>query len=70
MVAINRKNETATSFRRQRQFQIGDRVNTNNRCLGTVIRIDRDEAGDYIVVRLDILPGEFDYDPWELEKIQ
>jgi len=69
MVAINRKYETGTFLRRQRQFQVGDRVNTNNNCLGTVIRTDRDDVGDYIVVRLDILPGEFDYDAWELEKI-
>lgn len=69
MVALNRKFETGTSGRRECLFQIGDRVNTDNCCIGTVIRLDRDEVGDYIVVRLDILPGEFDYDPWELEKI-
>ena len=69
MVAINRSSETGTYVRRQYRFQIGDRVMTNNRCLGTVIRIDRDDVEDYIVVRLDILPGEFDYDLWELEKI-
>ncbi|HEY8908944.1 MAG TPA: hypothetical protein VIM51_01505 [Desulfosporosinus sp.] len=69
MVALNRKSETGTSLRRQRQFQVGDRVSTNNSCLGTVIRIDRDDVGDYVVVRLDILTGDFDYDLWELEKI-
>jgi len=69
MVAINRKSQTSNYLRRQRQFHIGDRVNTNNDCLGTVIRLDRDDGGDYIVVRLDILPGEFDYEPWELEII-
>jgi len=69
MVAFNRNSETGTSLRRQCQFQIRDRIITNNRCLGTVIRIEHDEVGDYIVVRLDILPGEFDYDPGELEKI-
>ncbi len=69
MGAINRKSETGNYLRRQRQFHVGDRINTNNQCVGTVIRLDRDEVGDYIVVRLDILPGEFDYDPWELEII-
>ena len=33
MVAINRNSEKGTSLRRQRQFQSGDRVITNNRCL-------------------------------------
>ena len=69
MVAMNRKSETSNYLRRQRKFHIGDRVNTNNDCLGTVIRLDRDDLGEYIVVRLDILPGEFDYEPGELEKI-
>lgn len=68
MVAIIRKSETGSPLH-QRKFQIQDRVMTNNHCLGTVIRLDRDDAGDYIVVSLDIIPGEFDYDPWELEII-
>ncbi|MDR3602716.1 MAG: hypothetical protein P4L49_19935 [Desulfosporosinus sp.] len=62
--------ETRSSFRRQRQFQIGDRVLTCNRCLGTVVRVDRDEIGDYIVARLDCIRGEFAYDPWDLERIE
>ena len=70
MVAINRNSETGTSLHRLRQFQSGDRVITNNRCFGTVIRIGRDDSGEFIVVRLDILRGEFDYDPWELEIIE
>ena len=69
MVVINRKSEKGNYLRHQLQFQIGDRVNTYNHCVGTVIRLDRDNVGDYIVVRLDILPGEFHYDPWELDKI-
>lgn len=69
MFTRNRKFETGSSYRRKRQFQVGDRVTTSNNCLGTVVRVDRDEVGEYIVARLDILPGEFAYDPWDLEKI-
>ena len=68
MFAMNRDSETSSSFRPKRKFKVGDRVTTCNRCLGTVVRIDRDEVGEYIVARLDILPGEFAYDPWDLEK--
>lgn len=70
MLAINRESLSSASHRHQRQFQVGDRVETCNQCLGTVVRIDRDEIGDFIVAKLDILPGEFAYDPWDLEKIQ
>jgi hypothetical protein len=58
------------SLRPQRKFKVGDRVTTSNNCLGTVVRIDHDEIGDYIVARLDKLPKEFAYDPWDLEKIE
>ncbi len=70
MLAINRESETGSSLSHQRQFQVGDRVETCNHCLGTVVRVDRDEIGVFIVARLDILPSEFAYDPWDLEKIQ
>lgn len=65
-----REFKTGISLRRQHPFQVGDRVETYNHCLGTVIRIDRDEVGVFIVVRLDILSGEFSYDPYDLEIIQ
>jgi len=70
MIAINRKTGTGSSLHRQSQFQVGDRIETSNHCLGTVVRLDRDELGAFIVARLDILPGEFAYDSWDLEKIQ
>lgn len=70
MFAMNRDSEAGSSFRTKRKFKVGDRVTTSNRCLGTVVRIDRDEVGEYIVARLDILPGEFAYDPWDLDKIE
>ena len=57
-------------LRNERQFEVGDRVVTSNHCFGTVVRVDRDKIGDFIVVRLDILPREFAYDPYDLEKIQ
>jgi len=69
MQMIKRESETGSSFRRRPQFEVGDRVETCNHCLGTVVRVDRDEVGVFVVARLDILPGEFAYDPWDLEKI-
>ena len=59
----NNQRKTLTSFQR------GDRVITNNSRLGTVVRLDKDEQGEYLVVQLDILPGEFAYDAWDLEKV-
>ncbi|EGW38095.1 hypothetical protein DOT_4039 [Desulfosporosinus sp. OT] len=70
MAIIMREPEPRSFHRRQQQFKIGDRVITCNRCLGTVVRLDRDEKGDYIVARLDIMRGEFAYDPWDLKKIE
>lgn len=70
MVAVNRKSEIGSSLCRQTQFQVGDRVETCNHCIGTVVRVDKDEIGVFIVAQLDVLPGEFAYDPWDLEKIQ
>lgn len=60
--------QKSSSLRRITQYLVGDRVMTNNCRLGTVVRVDKDELGEYIVVRLDILPGEFAYDSWDLEK--
>lgn len=70
MFVRNREFKTAKSLRRQQQFQVGDRVETCNHCIGTVVRIDRDENGVFIVAQLDIVPREFAYDPNELERIQ
>lgn len=66
---VNHDQETGSSYPRKWQFRVGDRVTTSNHRLGTVVRIDYDECGEYIVARLDILPREFAYDPWDLEKI-
>lgn len=72
MLAINRERESEKGYflRHKLQFHVGDRVETCNHCIGTVVRIDRDEIGIFVVAQLDILPGEFAYDPWDLEKIQ
>lgn len=70
MLAINRESETGSSLRHQCQFQVGDRVETCNHCIGTVVRVDRDEIGEFFVAQLDILPGEFAYDAWDLVKIK
>ena len=56
-------------FRNEQLFKVGDRVETCNHCLGIVVRVDRDEIGVFIVVRLDIIQGEFAYDPCDLEII-
>ncbi len=69
MFPIKRESGTGYPMRRRSQFQVGDRAIAINSQSGTVIRVDRDESGDYIVLRLDILPGDFAYDPWELEKV-
>ena len=70
MIAINRKVGTGSYLRGSSKFQVGDRIETSNHRIGTVVRLDRDELGDFIVAQLDILPGEFAYDYWDLEKIQ
>lgn len=61
--------KTASLPRRTRSYKIGDRVITNNCRLGTVTRLDRDELGEYVVVLLDILPIEFAYDPWDIDRV-
>jgi len=66
MIASKKK----SVFRNERLFEVGDRVETCNHCIGTVVRVDSDEIGVFIVARLDIIPGEFAYDPCDLEKIQ
>lgn len=63
------QDRNSTSFRKISRFQVGDRIMTNNCRLGTVVRLDKDELGEYIVVRLDILNGEFAYDYGDLEKL-
>lgn len=69
MLALKKDSEGNTPVRGRHRFRIGDRVITCNCRLGTVVRVDRDELGEFVVVRLDILPGEFAYDPWDLEKV-
>lgn len=59
----------STSLRKTTRFQVGDRVMTNNCRLGTVVRLDKDELGEYIVVQLDVLNGAFAYDYADLEKL-
>ena len=54
---------------RRGMIHIGDRIITPNCRLGTVIRLDHDTLGDFIVVNLDLLKGEFAYDLWDLEKV-
>jgi len=48
---------------------VGDPVITHNSRLGIVVRLGRDNFGDYIVVKLDLRKWEFTYDPWDLEKV-
>ncbi|KGK88221.1 hypothetical protein DP73_13065 [Desulfosporosinus sp. HMP52] len=51
------------------EFQVGDRVETISHCIGTVVGIDHDEVGVFIVIQFDTLPGEFAYDPKDLALI-
>lgn len=69
MLAVKKDADAPASWHLRSRFQVGDRVITCNCRLGTVVRVDRDDMGEYIVVHLDILAGEFAYDPWDLEKV-
>ncbi|MDP4159626.1 MAG: hypothetical protein Q8911_07690 [Bacillota bacterium] len=70
MLSRNLAYRTSPMRRPRQQLQVGDRVKTCNDCIGTVVRVDRDEIGVFIVVKLDIIPGEFAYDPEDLEIFQ
>ncbi|MCO1600823.1 MULTISPECIES: hypothetical protein [Desulfosporosinus] len=62
--------QSDSSLLHQYRFQVGDRVETCSHCIGTVVRIECDEMGVFIIVHLDILPGEFAYDPYDLEIVR
>jgi len=67
---MSESKKTGSFIRRHdRQFEVGDRVVTCNQTVGTVVRVDRDNNGVFIVVRLDVLPREFAYEPCDLKKI-
>lgn len=51
------------------KFKEGDRVITDNQKYGTVVRTEVDELGEYFVVQLDKLAGEYAYDSWDLKKV-
>lgn len=68
MLAMTQEHNS-NSLRRTTRFQVGDRVLTSNCRLGTIVRVDKDEFGEYMVVRLDILAGEFAYEYGDLEKL-
>ncbi|MDR3585126.1 MAG: hypothetical protein P4L59_07355 [Desulfosporosinus sp.] len=70
MLAQNPAFRTSLSLRYQYQFHVGDRVETYNHCEGTVVRVEIDESGVFIIVRFETLNGEFAYDPYELRVIQ
>ncbi|MCB8817865.1 hypothetical protein [Desulfosporosinus shakirovi] len=62
------KSKTEASLR-HKVLKGGDRVKTSNHHNGVVVRVDRDENGVFIVVRLDVSPHEFVYDPDEIKVI-
>ncbi|MDR3542091.1 MAG: hypothetical protein P4L69_14150 [Desulfosporosinus sp.] len=70
MLSQNPTCNTSPSLCHQYRFQVGDRVETYNHCKGIVVRVDADESGIFIVLRLDTLYGEFAYDPYDLKRIQ
>jgi len=53
---------------RKSKILVGDPVITHNNRLGKVVRLGRDNYGDYIIVKLNLVKWEFSYDPWDLEK--
>ncbi|AFM00806.1 MULTISPECIES: hypothetical protein [Desulfitobacterium] len=52
------------------KFKRGDRVLTYNSKMGTVVRLEKDEYGEYFVVQLDVLTGEYAYDAKDLTRLQ
>ncbi|SPF47515.1 conserved hypothetical protein [Candidatus Desulfosporosinus infrequens] len=70
MLAQNPGLKTSPTLHCQYQFRVGDRVEKFNHCKGTVVRVDIDESGVFIVVRFDMLYGEFTHDPYDLVIIQ
>lgn len=52
------------------KFKRGDRVLTYNSKMGTVVRLEKDELGEYFVVQLDVLSGEYAYDAKDLTRLQ
>ncbi|HBP64965.1 MAG TPA: hypothetical protein DD730_11995 [Desulfosporosinus sp.] len=50
-------------------IMVGDLVITHNSRPGIVVRLGRDDFGDYIIVKLDLIKWEFSYDPCDLEKV-
>lgn len=69
MLAIKNEQKLYSFKKIVPKFKAGDRVVTTNCRLGTVVRVDRDELGEYIVVHLDVCSGDFAYDAWDLEKV-
>ncbi|KLU63965.1 MULTISPECIES: hypothetical protein [Desulfosporosinus] len=59
--------ETNPLLMQDKKFQVGNRVKTNNDHKGTIVRVDRDEMGVFLVVQLDFSTHEFAYDQNELE---
>ncbi|MGE4272690.1 MAG: hypothetical protein ACRKFN_02290 [Desulfitobacterium sp.] len=53
-----------------KKFKRGDRVITYNSILGTVVRLEKDEYGEYLIVQLDTLSGEYAYESRDLTKLQ
>ena len=60
------KNEIPRGFSK---FRRGDRVMTYNSKKGTVVRLEKDEYGEYFVVKLDAFSGEYAYEASNLVKI-
>lgn len=52
------------------KIMVGDPVITENSRLGVVVRLGRDDFGDYIIVKLESAKWEFSYDPWDLAKAE
>ncbi|AGA69525.1 hypothetical protein Desdi_2082 [Desulfitobacterium dichloroeliminans LMG P-21439] len=48
----------------------GDRVITYNSKMGTVVRLEKDEYGEYFIVQLDVMAGEYAYEARDLRKLQ
>ena len=70
MLAVRKQSDYSAFQRRYNQFfRTGDRIVTKNRYLGTVVGMERDESGEYVIVKLDSMSGTYAYESTDIEKL-
>jgi len=51
------------------RLHAGDAVVTQNNRTGKVVKVETDSTGSYVIVKLDVLSGEYAFDIGELRKV-